>query len=358
MATKYIAVDCGKHAVKACEYDPKTNTVRRLTFHTRTAPGDFRDDALEKNTYLAKIGNEVLKIGNGARGDGADLNTSKKNLTHRDCTLFAISQFCSGTDDEVHVAVGLPAKDWAVVSKREDYKEYLFKEGAYSIQVKTSSTSDVAEKKFKIVKSYVFPESIGALFQDDSPAVNETSFYGVLDIGNVNLNATVWQGVELQQDISITDELGAASLILGLSQELSAEFTRCDERMTAKILSLYPDNRCLRPNNGDKDIMRRSKELIDRYLLDHARKIKRACDGRKWSLDYMTLVAIGGTSIILKDQLKQVFGENLTILENQTFANALGFLRMMCMREHAIGKIIPLNFEETAANKEKAGKAS
>lgn len=350
MAQKFIAIDAGKHATKAASYNPETKKTQKFTFCTKIGEGDFRDDSIERNTYIAEINDKVYKIGNGARGDGAKLETSKQSMDHRLSTLFAIAYFCSDDEvDEVNVAVGLPAKEWAFVQKREDFKDYIFPTGETSVTIKLSSTDEPITKRFTIRHKYVFPESIGALFQDDSPKVSKNSFYGVLDIGNLNLNATVWEGNELQQDDSITDELGASSLIQGLSQELTSRFSRCSEDFVAKLLALPPEKRFLRPNNGSEEevteVMEKSREFIKEYLLEHAHRIKRCCDGRKWSLDYMNLIAIGGTSIILKDELKQVFGENLHILHCQTFANALGFLRMMCIREPEIGEVIAFDFE-------------
>lgn len=347
MAQRFIAIDAGKHATKAASYDPATKKTKKFTFCTKIGEGDFRDDAIEARTYIAEINGQTYKIGNGARGDGAALETSKQSEYHKLCTLFAIAYFCSENEtDEVNVAVGLPAKEWAVVQKREDFKEFIFPEGENTVKVKVSSDAEPVTKTFTIRHKYVFPESIGALFQDDSPEVSKNSFYGVLDIGNLNLNATVWQGTELQQDISITDELGASSLIQGLSQELTSRFSRCDENFVAKLLALPPEKRFLKPNSGNaEEVMEKSKEFIKQFLLEHARKIKRCCDGRKWSLDYMHLIAIGGTSIILKDELKEVFGESLHILNCQTFANSLGFLRMLCIREPEIRELIQFDFE-------------
>ena len=56
----------------------------------------------------------------------------------------------------------------------------------------------------------------------------------------------------------------------------------------------------------------------------------------------MDIVAIGGTSSIIKDELKEVFG-NIIILKNSEMCNALGFLRMLCSRMPEINKVIPLN---------------
>ena len=143
---KYIAVDAGKFAVKACEYNKETDTVTDFTFHTKMSDGDFRDDALENNTYLAELNGITYKIGNGARGNGADLETSKATDIHRICTIFAISHFCSDNEvDTVNIAVGLPCKEWAVVSKREDFREYIFSEKDITITIKETATSEPVE---------------------------------------------------------------------------------------------------------------------------------------------------------------------------------------------------------------------
>lgn len=351
---RYISVDAGKFGTKVAEYLKEKDTVRVFQFRTKIGAGDFRDDAIENDTFIIGVKDKVFKVGNGARGDGAELETSKQSIVHKNCTMAAVAKLVSDNEvDTVNLAVGLPAKEWAVVSKREDYKDFMFPSSTIEVKIKESSTSPVKTKKFKInkEKSCVFPESIGALFMDDSPKVTPTSYIGVLDLGNLNLNATLWHGIELQQDESITSELGGSILIQEVSQELSAEFSRCDEKYVAQMLKKVPEKRHLTPrvkNPNDKDeakynqkIIDDSRELIHKIELDHAKKVKRCCDGRNWSIDYMDIVAIGGTSSIIKDELKEVFG-NITILKNSEMCNALGFLRMLCSRMPEINKVIPL----------------
>ena len=351
---RYISVDAGKFGTKVAEYLKDKDKIRTFEFRTKVGTGDFRDDAIENDTFLIGVKDKVYKIGNGARGDGAELETSKQSIVHKNCTIAAVAKLVSDNEvDTVNLAVGLPAKEWAVVSKREDYKDFMFPKGIIEVQLKIDSTSPVVTKKFKINrdKSCVFPESIGALFMDDSPKITTTSYIGVLDLGNLNLNATLWQGTELQQDESITAELGGSILIQEVSQELSAEFSRCDEKYVAQILKKIPEKRHLTPkvkNPNDKEEAKRNKqiiedsqELIHKLELEHAKKVKRCCDGRKWAIDYMDIVAIGGTSSIIGNELKEVFG-NITILKNSEMCNALGFLRMLCSRMPEINKVIPL----------------
>lgn len=340
---RYIAVDPGKFGCKVAMYDKETNKVKKMIFRTRTCPGDFRDDALEKSTFIMEYNGVVYKVGNGARGDGAELNTSKFSDEHKISMLTAVALMCSSDEvDDVNIAIGLPAKEWSIVDKREEYKSYMFPAGVIDIKIKKDAASEPKEKKFRFKNKFVFPESIGALFMDDSPSPDNNSYIGVLDIGSLNLNATLWNGVELQQDGSITDECGGNILIQELSQELSAEFSRCDERYVAQVLKRPPEERYLRPKNGDQEVMRKSKEMIDLHLLNFAKRIKRCCDGRKWSIDFMDIAVIGGTAQIIKDQLEIVFGESIYVLKNGTFCNVLGYLRIMCSRLPEINDIIPI----------------
>ena len=336
---RYISVDAGKFGTKSAEYLKEKDGIRKSMFETKVSPGDFRDDALEANTQLVEYNGTVYKIGHGAAGSGAELETSKQSEVHLLSTLTAISKFCSDNEaDEISLAVGLPAKEWAVVEKRQSFKKFFPRE-EQTIRVKSSSTGEIKTKKFTIKRLSAYPESMGAMWQDDSPKVDDLSITGILDIGNLNLNATIWQNVELIQDESITDELGAATLIAGLAQELSANFSRVNERYVASLLGKSPEFRYL---PGSTEVQKSSHELIHRYLLEHAGKIKRCCDARRWSLDYMNLIAIGGTSQILKAELKEVFGGNLKLLENPVFANAFGYLRLMCSQIPEIRKEIPL----------------
>lgn len=359
---RYVAIDSGKFATKVAEYIPgeteEQSFVKVFSIRTKASEGDFRDDAIEANTVVVNIDGETYKIGNGARGEGAELDTNKKSDVHRLCTLTALAYLASDNSedpDEFCVAIGLPAKDWSVVSKRIDYKDYILPEGEVNISIKKRSTSPVKEKKFKIAQRYVFPESIGALFMDETiNSVTPTTITGVIDLGNLNLNATLWQGVEPVLDKSATAELGGAILIQELSQELSANIATCDELITANILK--SEDRCLPASaNLTENQIEESRKLIKRVLLQHAEKVKRVCRARNWSLDVTNIIAIGGTSKDLEEELKQTFGNNIVVLKDSSYCNALGYLRMLCARIPEVNKVIPFNFpsKEQSSGKEK-----
>ncbi len=344
MAKRYIAIDSGKFATKVAEYIPSQKAVKKFSIRTKVNDGDFRDDAIESATVIIEYNGHVYKVGNGARGTGAALDTNKATDVHKLCTLTALATLASSKEvDEINVAIGLPAKDWADVSKRVEFKDYILPEGEIRMSIKKDNNSPVTEKTFVIKNRFVFPESIGALFMDEViDDITPTTITGVLDIGNLNLNATLWQGTELLQDKSLTDELGGAILIQELAQEISTNITSCDDFIAANILKSEAEDRHLPDDMGlSAEQVEESRTLIQRVLKSHAERIKRDCRARGWSLDLTKIVAIGGTSADIGKELQETFS-NITILKDSSYCNALGYLRMMCARIEEIGEVIPL----------------
>lgn len=353
---KLVAVDAGKKDTKVCIFDEKTNTSTAFKFATKMSEGSFDDDALENNTAIVEIGDETFKIGAGAIKQ-AELTSSKKSEIHKNSILTALAMCCEGDEvNEFHVAIGLPLNEWSDVKKRNDYKEYSLPEGEIKIRLKTRSDGPIMEKHFKIVSRYVFAESQGALFLD-----NATEFIGqttaVIDIGSLNINCTIWDAHELDKEASLTDELGGNILVSSLSQILSSAFSRCSESYVEKLLRLPPSERYLHPTRPNKQIEEESKELIEKHLLDHVREIRRKCDARKWSLDYMKLVFIGGTSDLLRNEITEVFGNEVYIPKHPEYANAIGFLRILGVKTfHKDRGLLPM--PELDTNKDTKKKAS
>ena len=353
----FIAIDCGKYATKVATYNTEEKTVNKFSFRTKTSTGDFADDALEHNTFIIQIGDLVYKIGNGAM-DEAELETSKATDIHKNCTLAAIAMSIPATKESipVNVAVGIPAKEWCVIEKRQQLKEYLLPDGDITIKIKTKSDKPVEEKHFHIVSKYIFAESVGALFLDKMEEYVDCSV-GVIDIGNLNINGTIWDDFEISKKDTITDELGGNILIAGLTQELSAEFSRCSESYIAKILTLPPDQRKLVRNGiRDEELEKGSKKMIDTYLLQHVKKIRRRLDSKSWPLDFMPLCFIGGTSKLLANEIYSVFGERVYIPDNPEYANVLGFLRLLCGKR--LNLVIPTHTTSKQPEKKEASNST
>lgn len=324
---RYIAVDSGKNATKVAVYDEQAEKISVRKFRTKIGKGTFDDDDPGKNTFLMEYDGEVYKIGRGADAD-AELVTSKKTPTHKICTLYAIASVCSEDEiDEVSVTIGIPVKDYENVALRNEYRDYILPEGDITVTCKNSGDDAPVTKTFRIVYRCVRPETLGALFITDT--VN-TGTIAVIDIGHLNVNMTVYNNLDVDKEYSMTDTLGGNALVTGLSQKLSSNYTFINEKATADILMKSGEDRCLKPNRRNEQIEKDSRQMIDEYLLQHVNKILSHCKSAQWSVDYMSFIFIGGTSALLRKEIREIFGEEVTITERPEYANVIGFLRIMC----------------------------
>ena len=338
---RYIAVDSGKFATKIAWANEDFTGFQKGMFRTRMGHGSFEDDAIEYGTYVCEIDGKVMKIGNGALQD-ASLETSKKSEVHKYSTLLAIALIASPNEiDDIHCAIGIPVGEYKVVEKRNEYRDYILPSGSVTVKYK-SQRGDVEERTFNIVKKYVYPESAGGIYLDIKRNMDTAA---VIDIGNLNVNATYFSNKEPDFSCSVTSEFGGQILINGLVSELSSAFTRCDERNVGKLLKGPIEDRYLHPVSPNPQVEEGSRILIDEYLLDHVKKIRRTCDSKGWALDYMPVTFIGGTSALLRKEIYEVFGEEAFIPEKPEFANAIGFLRRMIAWEKDV--LLPI---ETVVN--------
>jgi plasmid segregation protein ParM len=327
---RYLAIDSGKNATKVAIYDPEKNSTKKLAFLTKIGDGDFSDDSIESGTFLAEMDGKVYKVGKGAKFN-AELETSKMTDIHKICTLSAIAM-CLNADEEntVHVAIGIPVKEFENVEKRNAYRNFILPDGEISVKLKPKNGEEPKTVKFTIKTKLVAPESSGVLYLNPTKFQNTTT--ATVDIGSLNVNGSYWSGFDLDSEFSMTGELGSQILIAGLAQELSAEFSRCDEKLVASILRQPLDKRHLTPIRQNPEVEQRSAEFIHKYLVEHVRKIKALCNAKNWSLDYMELVFIGGTSKMLENELYEVFGHEIYIAPDPVYANVLGFLTKLCSK--------------------------
>lgn len=327
---RYVAVDSGKFATKIAWANQELTQVQKCQFRTKMSRGNMLDDEIGRGTYVCQIGDEVYKIGNSA-ATSAELVTSKKSEIHRNCTLLALALIAGeGGTDEFHVAIGTPIDEYLAVEKRLEYRDFILPEGEVTVLYRTQK-SDIIKKTFRIKKRYVYPESAGGLYLD---AVKNRDTAAIIDIGSLNVNGTMYHGFEPDREHSTTGELGGQILMRNLASELSAQLgMRCDETLVSDVLRAPLELRFLTPNIPNPEIEEQSRKVIDEFLIGHVREIKRLADAKRWSLDFIPLTFIGGTSQILANEIRQIFGETVTIAESPEFVNALGFLRRMVAYE-------------------------
>ena len=328
--SKYIAVDCGKYETKVAVCDDSERSYREFKFRTKMDQGRFDDDMLGRGTYIAEIdGGKVVRIGADATIETEKV-TSKSDEMHRSATLLAIALAIGkpGKED-VTVAIGVPYTICADVEARNKYKEYMLPDGAeHTVKVKRTAAEEPYTVSFKVIKRYVYPESIGAMYEFPEKFMEVA---GIIDIGNVNRGGTYINTRSIAQNYSFTDEHGGQDLVSSLADKLTVEMgARCTVDLVAKVLTKPYEKRYLVNKTGDKTLEEKSRKVIDAHLKEYASGVKKLCDTRTWPLDFMELVAIGGTAQLLRRELTEVFGQSIYIPENPEKINARGFLARIC----------------------------
>lgn len=372
---RFLAVDSGKMATKVATYDAANKRILKAQFRTKISEGNMEDDDLEKGTCVVEIDGVCYKVGNGAMEE-AELETTKATEIHRICTLTAIAKYVSSNEvDLVHVAIGLPITEYSDCKKRLAYKDFILpklerneKEEKASgrlayipsevITVRYKGNSDAlpVEKKFRIASKAVYAESAGVLYSDAVRFSNGTT--AVIDIGNLNINGTCWDNFENDKKSNFCCELGGKSLISGLSSFLSTKYGRFNESQTTKMLKGPRENRKLVPSiitDENRNVEEESAKEIKKYLLNYVKDIKQQCAGRQWSIGYMQFAFIGGTTELIREEIREVFGD-VYIPEQPEFANVIGFLKLMYTKRTGTGMEIAKRKVEESQTENKGEK--
>lgn len=219
-----------------------------------------------------------------------------------------------GNGDTVKIAIGCPLSVYVDKQAREEYLNYILPQGRVNITV------DGEEKYFYITFRVCFAESLGAVFL--YPEKFKDAVVGVVDIGGLNINCAYFDNGKLVVDSCFTDKFGklhiARKLRSVLNQKFDAQFAEFEvERI---MMNGYV-------TNAEEE----SKPIIERALSDDLVEIENACKNNGWNIRFCSLIFIGGTSQILRGQIKEKF-PNAFIPDDSGFANAEGFMRALCMQ--------------------------
>ena len=334
----YVAVDCGKSDTKLVSYNATDNKEIKAKFRTKMSPGTFDDDMFGRGSFIIQIDDgPVYKVGRDARTE-ASLESTKKTEVHKVCTMAAIAYACGPQrseleNNDVSIAIGLPLQMCNIAEERISYRDFILGElnKEHVVKIKPVCNRPVYTVRFRFKSECVYPEGIGILYEYPTKFSGPT---GIIDIGNLNLNCLYSDQFLPINESCFTDELGGQILITGLAQELTSNFARCDEHMALSILTQPENKRCLPDKTGKHpEIVEESRKIIKDFVVEHVNKIKGKCDAKRWPINYMDIAVMGGTTKLIKNELKEIFGEQIFIPEEPEYVNAKGFLRKICAND-------------------------
>lgn len=306
-----IVVDSGKYATKAIALT-ELEEFERLKFRTKMSETE-ESVTNASETYAIEMNGERHLIGKLA--NESDWETSKASDLHRLSIYTAIHHFVKD-GDEVSLAVGCPLSVYTKRKHREEYEQYI--QGDRDITI----TVNGVKKTFRIVEINALPETSGYLFKNIEEY--EDKMFSIVDIGGLNANCCQYNGIDIIHESDLTLILGMNNLYTKIRNEVNKEFS-------ANISIIQVEQFM---NRDKKDwYIRKDKEnsnrLIKKITLEHVREIHSELKQNGWDTDNMEFIFVGGGSLVLKEEIKEVFGEDVVISDSGVWDNAEGFAELL-----------------------------
>lgn len=297
-----IAIDSGKYATKAIAKGP-TGRAERLIFRTKMDETNERATSATDSFVVSYKGHNLMI---GKQAETVDYEKDKAKFLHKVSIFTAISQLVEdGTT--VKIAVGCPMDLFNNVEERKFFRDFLLEDKEVNMMVNGKPHS------FFLKDAQIFPESAGIVLRRYEDYKDR--LVGVIDIGGLNINGSVYDRGDILKSTCFTTNMGANVMLNDLRLHLNQEFKSNiqDWQMESVIQDGFI--------RKDKE---KSAAVLNSYLKKHINDIMTEALKRNWDVDNMEIIFTGGGSMLLKDQIKEVFTE-AEISRNAVWDNVEGF---------------------------------
>lgn len=316
MAKTCIAVDSGKYMTKAVMAVNKDDPSKDKVLSFRTSVSEHtKDIGITSDTASVEFNGATYDVG-VLQAKMTDSSSSKNTETHKICIYTAIARLLGKDDMNVSIAIGCPLDIFINVSEKEKYIKNMLPLNEV-IEIKVNGTAI----KFKIIEANVYPESAGLIYLNIKDYKDK--IVNVIDIGGLNVNGCQFDKLRPVVTSIFTKNLGGNTLVEDLRDYLAT--TEGVDRST-----LWDNELEHWIKNNEIPNFEEGRKIISDKKLKKANAIFEACKDKQWNLKFSTTVFTGGTSELLKEELKTVFGvTDAAFYKDPVFSNAKGFLKMI-----------------------------
>lgn len=299
---KVLSVDSGKYATKAIIN--LEDGDKKIIFRTKM-DSTMEEKSADKRSCVMVYNNDRVLIGETA--ETVDYDKTKAKKIHKYCTYSAIAQLVEN-GDEVILTIGCPLSIFNNVEERNQYKEYMHDKGELNIKINGN------EKTFTIKKVIVCPESSGIVYKNTMKY--KEKLIGVIDIGGLNTNCSIYDNLAPIKSTCFTTNLGANIMRNELKQHLNSIFPEInlqDWQMEYIIKDGFI--------KSNKDA---SKKIIKDFLQKHINNIIGEAKRKGWDINNIDFIFVGGGSKLLEGEIKNVIPD-AEISDTAEWDNVEGF---------------------------------
>lgn len=319
-----IAIDTGKSTTKIVA-ENKGNTSRHLSFITAIKPNtDYTED---KTNHILEYEGKTYLVGSQAKSY-MEIDNSKNSDLHKICVMTALALTCD-SGDKAEVVIGCPLTNYYSQVQRKIYRENMLPKGKHTVII------DGTKRTIEIVKATVRPESFGAILY--KPSVFNGKTVNVVDIGGLNVNAVSYSDTILNQGTITTVQLGGIALceeaLINLQKSSNEKMAKALESLSAEQIEEHVIRGYHPKITGSREVILAAKRKIVQEIYNTL---------KKKNFDFTNdFCFIGGTTLLLKDEIIKIFGDDSIFLadnrEDMQFINAEGFYRSLKQTSKQMG---------------------
>jgi len=298
-----IGIDTGKFETKVVSAE-KRFVIRSKVDLTNENAGAY---------VLSHQGQHYL-IGEEAREEDYDLTKEKKH--HKLLMWLGLSQVSHQVP--ITIVLGCPWSIYLNRQKREQYQDFMF-DRFVTFQLNQEGVS------LEITDLRVVPENIGHLYL--RPSYFKNRLTGIIDIGGLNTNAAIYEGLKPLRETAFTLNEGGYILDNKIRNQLKSQFgLNFQDYEIQHLIERGVHIEGASVPEGD--------QLIQEIMHQHIEKLIAELKKNNWNLSGLDLIFTGRGSIRLSAAIKHLL-PHAVISANSRWDNADGF--------YAMGKIIYAN---------------
>lgn len=308
----YISCDAGMSDTKYAWFN-MDGSILAESMSTVMTKNDVNEDSTFKgDSYLVKYNNESYLIG-GSQDYELDNNNSKLTLTHELCVYTSIANVILKMNlplNMIHcvdLSLNLPLEDFKQEKQKEEYiKKYLNKQ--------INITVNGIAVQFTISNVRCYYEGQGTMIVNDN---TENGYFYIIDIGGKNDTHILFKNFSPEKGKNSMTGNGVLTLLQNIATDLSIKYNYDFSIQDIKdiITGINP-----RIDGFNESFNKHSEKLV--------KQIKNQIQKFRPNLAFTQFIFTGGGTVVLKDQLTQIFkdGYNIIISQDAQFDNCKGAL--------------------------------
>lgn len=291
---KTVAIDSGKYAQKMYW----GSDVDKLTFET-----GIEEIPAKSPMYhtIVEFKDKLYAVANNGK---KSWDASKDDEMHQVLIYYSLTRIGLNADCLINLIAGTPSLKFKNFEARQSLRDRIYNNGEAKITV------NGREHTLLFNDVLILPEGSGIIYQTANYAEYSQELIGVVDIGGLNAQGTVFDRTNIIGTTVFTENIGANILEEKCKKALN------EKNYNFQLYEMYHILRKL--DREPEEVQQIVKEVMEKHLDEIFETMKAS----NWNINHMVIVFTGGGSLLLKDLIQ---ARGYKVSDSAIWDNVKGF---------------------------------